>query len=1010
MKHNPRRSFRRKHFGVLYLSGALSLLLLSGCDFETSEKFEMPTWFIDLKIPLVQQRYSLDGIVDSVNIFPSDDGLGMQLVFEGDLPSQSIGEDNLQVQFPGGYLDTEIAPTEIPGVDLGDFAIPSTPINMSLPVVLYGIPYVDTTYDESNPLTWEAATFYMPPAEDREISAENWNTMVGIFNSTVDSILGSVLIELDLGFSDIDLTSDPQIIDGIEALVVANSDASQFITSIGNQGISKNLIQSTAGLYTGKYEITDSLAHHETIPTIGTNITYADTTSLASARLRQLLKINLGFKLDSADVASGESVTIYANDSMAVNLVLNMNIPSLDSADVSITETILDIPKPDMGFAASEGDEEGSETSLSIFQAMLKTEGVDNTANRLVISNLASTFPFDINFKMNFQNFAPPAGGDSVIIETVLSKGNVFDRDFDLKGYSFQSTQYPDEPINNMELALDVSIPEQIASIPLDGSSLGGLGLGVRMYSMEFESLEAYVYMGFPSVTQNMDNMPQGFSGMMMTDVRIQFIMYSQIKLPVKLGIDMIGIDTFGDTTTLCVNVDSIGYPINDVDTAMTVIELNKYGTLTEIYNSKSDSAPSWSNQVLSDENCANIIELLSVNPVNLIVESESRVDGRGTIEIGKAIGGGFRLEAPFEVMMAPMTFISAVETPIEEFDHETRNRIRSSLIQAELTSNVTNALPFGAELSILMSNLTLFPSDRSSEMLSVLRDSLVSQQGWDPTDSIYIVDTCLELDPDTSDIHIFNVMTDFSECIDGMPYLVRRSISGTDSVIAYVDTLWKFILPDPVSYYEEGDSSGFPPGMVHEAGTGTFNSTLDSNRIFLLTGYGDHYVAPRFHLNGTDSQSVFMTTLDYLDINSFITFRLSNTGLMNDAQDELVLTWPNGGDTLYSDQSYEILWNTYGDITSVNIDYSTAENPELNNGEFWTPIVQGIENTNAYSWTLSETSGLPTTHDKIRLRLSKGDGTIRDMNGYYIHIRPSAGRMSGNNTIMSQYGNGGMR
>jgi hypothetical protein len=505
-----------------------------------------------------------------------------------------------------------------------------------------------------------------------------------------------------------------------------------------------------------------------------------------------------------------------------------------------------------------------------------------------------------------------------------------------------------------------------------------------------------------------MENMPQGFTGMMMTDVRIQFIMYSQIKLPVKLGIDMIGVDTFGDTTTLCVNVDSIGYPINDTDTAMTVIELNKYGTLTEIYNSKSDSAPSWSNQVLSNENCANIIELLSVNPVHLIVESESRVDGRGTIEIGKAIGGAFRLEAPFEVMMAPMTFISAVETPIEEFDHETRNRIRSSLIQAELTSNITNALPFGAELSILMSNLTIFPSDRTAEMLGVLRDSLVSQQGWDPTDSLYIVDSCLDLDPDTSDIHIFNVMTDFSECLEGLPYLVRQSSSGTDSVIAYVDTLWKFILPDPESFYEEGDSSGFPSGMVHEPGSGTFNSTLDSNRIFLLTGFGDHYVAPRFHLNGTDSNSVFMTTLDYLDINSFITFRLSNTGMMNAAEPELVITWPNGGDTLYADQTYEILWNTYGDVSTINLDYSTSENPELNNSEYWSPIIQGIDNMGSYSWTPGETSGFPSTHDNIRLRLSKGDGTIRDMNGYYIHIRPGMGRMSGNNLVGSHFGNRG--
>ena len=150
------------------------------------------------------------------------------------------------------------------------------------------------------------------------------------------------------------------------------------------------------------------------------------------------------------------------------------------------------------------------------------------------------------------------------------------------------------------------------------------------------------------------------------------------------------------------------------------------------------------------------------------------------------------------------------------------------------------------------------------------------------------------------------------------------------------------------------------------------------------------------------------MTTLDYLDINSFITFRLSNTGMMNAAEPELVITWPNGGDTLYADQTYEILWNTYGDVSTINLDYSTSENPELNNSEYWSPIIQGIDNMGSYSWTPGETSGFPSTHDNIRLRLSKGDGTIRDMNGYYIHIRPGMGRMSGNNLVGSHFGNRG--
>ena len=42
--------------------------------------------------------------------------------------------------------------------------------------------------------------------------------------------------------------------------------------------------------------------------------------------------------------------------------------------------------------------------------------------------------------------------------------------------------------------------------------------------------------------------------------------------------------------------------------------------------------------------------------------------------------------------------------------------------------------------------------------------------------------------------------MTDYSECIDGLPYIVKSNGSGTDTIFSYVDTLFKFLLPDPES------------------------------------------------------------------------------------------------------------------------------------------------------------------------------------------------------------------
>ena len=70
----------------------------------------------------------------------------------------------------------------------------------------------------------------------------------------------------------------------------------------------------------------------------------------------------------------------------------------------------------------------------------------------------------------------------------------------------------PDSAIDKLDLDLAVSIPTQKVTIPLDGSSLGGLGLTLRFGSLEFQELEANIVQGFPSVPQDQE-MPQGFKG-----------------------------------------------------------------------------------------------------------------------------------------------------------------------------------------------------------------------------------------------------------------------------------------------------------------------------------------------------------------------------------------------------------------------------------------------------------------------------------------------------------------
>ena len=93
MKVNPRHILIRWKKGIVHTLLALLLLTIGACDFDIPEKFEMPTWYLDLKIPLVQTRYQMSDISDSTSgIFLTDDSLGFKIIQEGEMPGTPLPE------------------------------------------------------------------------------------------------------------------------------------------------------------------------------------------------------------------------------------------------------------------------------------------------------------------------------------------------------------------------------------------------------------------------------------------------------------------------------------------------------------------------------------------------------------------------------------------------------------------------------------------------------------------------------------------------------------------------------------------------------------------------------------------------------------------------------------------------------------------------------------------------------------------------------------------------------
>ena len=159
----------------------LFFTIIISCDLKNPASFKMPTWFFDLMFPLVQQRYSLEGMVDNKQIFSTPDSLGIQLMFEGVLPDTSIGSDILEIT-----LDTSIP------FSLNPTSSPTITQSINVPF--------DTTIDiipSKTLINSSGATFSIPPTTDQHITQATWNSIASAFNPSIHIPINIPSISLD---------------------------------------------------------------------------------------------------------------------------------------------------------------------------------------------------------------------------------------------------------------------------------------------------------------------------------------------------------------------------------------------------------------------------------------------------------------------------------------------------------------------------------------------------------------------------------------------------------------------------------------------------------------------------------------------------------------------------------------------------------------------------------------------------------------------------------------------
>ena len=940
----------RKYLLMAFV-GLLTTFMLS-C-LKNPTKFEMPTWFFDLTFPLVQEKFSFEKMVDNKQIFSTPDSIGMQLMFEGSLPDTSIGTDILEVTL---NQNIQFSQPAISGPNL-PFSLDTT-INLAIPIAPGG------------KLTNSVGqVFSVPPSSNQTVTQAVWNGIASAFDTTIQITINLPEIPSN------QLPSFIKSIDGMQIAADAGSEVSDFKSTFTNKGLPTNVSNPTASLVTDITSPVKTLAQHTQSSIVKDASFGPTTTSLSQDSLGNAIRMDIGFGIAST---SNATVTINSGDSVQVNMAIQLRIAGLDSAIVEVTKSELPMDIPKITFPSD----------IEIYGGVLKSpSGFE--VNEIKLNSLTSSYPLNVDFKMNFKNFLPPAGKDSTKLDTVLKKGSSISKTYNLDGYTFYNPASKDSALKNLTLDVSAILPAQNAKLALDGSNVGGVSLDIALKKLHFENLEANIIQAFPTTEFSISGMPLGFSGMEFVDTKLEIEMFNGIRLPVVLDFDMVSVNQKGDTMKVNA-LSTLGSPSTAGDTAKTIVRLSNIGTTTLKYKSPSSLSYFDSITVSPGDGESTIVDLMSSNPSVFVVKSRARIDGRGTLESGMSIGGKYRMLSPFEVIMGPMTFISVTNTPVPEMDHTNRNNIRATMQSASMDFTIENKIPSGGDLSMLMSNIPFFPLDTTITALSAYKDSLVIKKGWSSSDSVYIVSKCDSLNPEIGNYYIFEVMDDFSDCIDGMSYIVKTKGLGLDTVVSYVDTLLKIPLPEPISFHPV-TNSGVHAGQVKQGGFATYSSPLTTARIRLMTSPQQPYMAPRFFLQGSNGKKVYFSTADYLDINSNVTFTLSSTGMTSTIHPEIVVKYPNGGQTISKDAAIIIKWKSYGNVDSVNVDYFAGTKPDVNTDEGWTSIAKEVKNIDSLSWTPASTNGInsmaESLRDSIRIRIKSTNGKTRDMSGWYFEI-----------------------
>ena len=284
---------------------------------------------------------------------------------------------------------------------------------------------------------------------------------------------------------------------------------------------------------------------------------------------------------------------------------------------------------------------------------------------------------------------------ETVIWDSIPPGGSETQR-VDLRGDSLTNPA-GEFPLTNIEYIFEATTlsPGSSSIISEDDD----IELVIVLDTLRFLRWKANFDETIPTTETNIKDMPEGFAGISLEDVRLILNLHNTISVPMFLDLNIMGTNTILNSRAELALVDAElrSPPLFSLQPETTQIVFKKDSTCV--------------NAVCEPSGETDIVDFFNILPDNISISGEASLLGVGVVSVGQSMSGDYQLIVPFSFSLDSIAkFVPSTFSTIAALEDKQKELIENNILYAIVESELVNSFPFGGTVSLLITDdLTKF-------------------------------------------------------------------------------------------------------------------------------------------------------------------------------------------------------------------------------------------------------------------------------------------------------------